>query len=288
MSKHGYKKPQDAKIYEAKCNMTEAGTMCEVHGDKACSSDKVPEAGVGKRGMIADKKKLQEVLTKKTPASEVISDFVHSKNKTFSGDSKKQRINRALGAYYGMQKEETALKGYGPADRGTVDGYYGRKPDPHKFIAGQDGGRQRVKLTDPDEIKQYMSAHKDDSVGSKVYEEEQIVEISDALALSTARGALKSMNDADVNTDKGLATFQKRTKTQAMALDKMNPDYKRLKAKVGTSDANAKDAAYRDAVKEENINEITKKKKTQKESAPGDTPIRMPSGNVGDSDTGRI
>jgi hypothetical protein len=183
MQRHGYKKPQDAKIYEAKCNMTEAGTMCEVHGDKACSSDKVPEAGVGKRGMIADKKKLNEVLNKKSI---------------------------------------------------------------------------------------------------------RIVEISDALALSIARGALKSMNDADVNTDKGLATFQKRTKTQAMALDKMNPDYKRLKAKVGTSDANAKDAAYRDAVKEENINEITKKKKTQKESAPGDTPIRMPSGNVGDSDTGRI
>jgi len=176
---------QDDSVYEAyKCNMTEAGTMCEVHGDKDCStSGKVPEAGVGKRGMIADKKKLNEVLSKK-------------------------------------------------------------------------------------------SMH--------------ITEISNALALNTARAALKSMNDADVNTDKGFATIQKRTKTQAMALDKMNPDYKRLKAKVGTSDANAKDAAYRDAVKEENINEITKKKKTQKESAPGDTPMRFPSGNVGDSDTGRI
>lgn len=287
MSKHGYKKPQDAKIYEAKCNMTEAGTMCEVHGDKACSSDKVPEAGVGKRGMIADKKKLNEVLTKKTTSSKVIDDFVNSDNKMFKGDSKKQRIKRALGAYYGMRKEEA----------------------------------------------------------------EQIDEISDALALSTAKGALKSMNSADVNTDKGLATFQKRTKTQALALDKMNPDYKRLKAKVGTSEANAKDAAYQNSIKEDaalkgygptdrgtadgyagrkpdphkyiagqdggrqrvkltDPNEVkqymsahkddstgskvfealatTKKKKTEKESAPGDTPIRMPSGNVGDSDTGRV
>jgi len=221
--RYGNKKGDAEKVYESmkceSCGKAYEGESC------GCSGKSVPEAKPGKRGMIADKKKLQEVLTKKTPASEVISDFVHSKNKTFSGDSKKQRIKRALGAYYGMHKEE---------------------------------------------------------------EEEQIDEISDALALSTARGAAKSMDTADVNTDKGFSTFQKRAKTQALALDKMNPDYKRLKAKVGTSDANAKDAAYRDAVKEEKINEITKKKKTEKESAPGDTPIRMPSGNVGDSDTGRI
>jgi hypothetical protein len=36
-----------------------------------------------------------------------ISDFVHSKSKTFKGDSKKQRIKRALGAYYAAQREET-------------------------------------------------------------------------------------------------------------------------------------------------------------------------------------
>ena len=46
--------------------------------------------------------------------SKTISDFVHSKNKTFKGDSKKQRINRALGAYYGAQKEENEMKGKDP------------------------------------------------------------------------------------------------------------------------------------------------------------------------------
>ena len=40
-------------------------------------------------------------------AGATISDFVHSKSKTFKGDSKKQRIKRALGAYYAAQKEET-------------------------------------------------------------------------------------------------------------------------------------------------------------------------------------
>jgi hypothetical protein len=40
-------------------------------------------------------------------AGATISDFVHSKSATFKGDSKKQRIKRALGAYYAAQKEET-------------------------------------------------------------------------------------------------------------------------------------------------------------------------------------
>ena len=40
-------------------------------------------------------------------AGATISDFVHSKSKTFKGDNKKQRIKRALGAYYAAQKEET-------------------------------------------------------------------------------------------------------------------------------------------------------------------------------------
>jgi hypothetical protein len=49
---------------------------------------------------------LDEVLTKSTTAGETIHDFVHSKNKMFAGDSKKQRIRRALGAFYKKQNEE--------------------------------------------------------------------------------------------------------------------------------------------------------------------------------------
>jgi hypothetical protein len=52
-------------------------------------------------------KQLDEILTKKTPASKVISDFVHSDDPKFAGDTKKQRIKRALGAYYGMHPEKS-------------------------------------------------------------------------------------------------------------------------------------------------------------------------------------
>jgi len=47
---------------------------------------------------------LDEVLTPDMSAGDVIHDFVHSKNKMFKGDTKKERIKRALGAYYGMKR----------------------------------------------------------------------------------------------------------------------------------------------------------------------------------------
>ena len=52
-------------------------------------------------------KKMNEKIDVGADAGATISDFVHSKSKTFKGDSKKQRIKRALGAYYAAQKEET-------------------------------------------------------------------------------------------------------------------------------------------------------------------------------------
>jgi len=50
---------------------------------------------------------LDEVLTKKTPASNVISDFVHSDDPRFEGKSKKERIKMALGAYYAKHPEKS-------------------------------------------------------------------------------------------------------------------------------------------------------------------------------------
>lgn len=47
---------------------------------------------------------LGEKINVGADAGATISDFVHSKSKTFKGDSKKQRINRALGAYYAAKK----------------------------------------------------------------------------------------------------------------------------------------------------------------------------------------
>lgn len=51
------------------------------------------------------KVKLEEEITEKTPLKSVIHDFVHSDNPKFAGKTKKQRIQQALGAYYGMHNE---------------------------------------------------------------------------------------------------------------------------------------------------------------------------------------
>ena len=45
-------------------------------------------------------------ITKNTSASEIIDDFVHSKNPKFAGKSKEERRKMALGAYYSMHKED--------------------------------------------------------------------------------------------------------------------------------------------------------------------------------------
>jgi hypothetical protein len=50
---------------------------------------------------------LDEVITKKTSAGEVISDFIHSKNPKFAGKSKEERKRMALGAYYSKHPEKS-------------------------------------------------------------------------------------------------------------------------------------------------------------------------------------
>jgi hypothetical protein len=55
---------------------------------------------------MAKEEYVYETLTKTAPAAAWIHDFVHSNNPKFSGDSKKQKIKRALGAYYGKQRED--------------------------------------------------------------------------------------------------------------------------------------------------------------------------------------
>lgn len=56
------------------------------------------------RGMSEDVA-LDEVLTKSDSASTWIRDFIKSKSSRLAGDTKKQRIKRALGAYYAKQQE---------------------------------------------------------------------------------------------------------------------------------------------------------------------------------------
>lgn len=53
---------------------------------------------------------VNEVLSKSDPVEKWISDFVASSDKRFSGKSKDERINMALGAYYAAQKNEDATE----------------------------------------------------------------------------------------------------------------------------------------------------------------------------------
>lgn len=76
-SKHGHKKPDDKKVYEA-----------------ANSAD-------------CSKKTLKEVITKDTSAGEVIKDFQKSKNPKFAGKSQEKRKQMALAAYYAKQRNES-------------------------------------------------------------------------------------------------------------------------------------------------------------------------------------
>jgi len=55
---------------------------------------------------LVEAEQVDEHLDKGASASDYIHDFVHSKNKKFDGDSKKQRIKRALGAYYKKNESE--------------------------------------------------------------------------------------------------------------------------------------------------------------------------------------
>ena len=59
------------------------------------------------KGVKKEEFEVNEKIDVGADAGATISDFVHSKSATFKGDSKKQRIKRALGAYYAAQKEET-------------------------------------------------------------------------------------------------------------------------------------------------------------------------------------
>jgi len=66
------------------------------------SSAEIIDSGVRKEEVES----VDEVLSKKAPASQWIRDFIDSKNPKFTGKSKEERRKMALGAYYAKQNEE--------------------------------------------------------------------------------------------------------------------------------------------------------------------------------------
>ena len=86
-----------------------------------------------------------------------------------------------------------------PQDCGIVDGYYGRPPNPYKIEMGQ-----RIKLTDPAEIKDYMAGYNDDSVGSKVYESDDPIDKDARDSYGSRAPGVKKLKDGKyyaVNAD---------------------------------------------------------------------------------------
>jgi hypothetical protein len=101
MKNFGHAKGKDESVYESKKMECEAcGKMYE--GAK-CECGWMPKKD---KKLLLGGKKLDEVITKKTPTGEVIKDFVHSKNPKFAGKSKEERIRMALGAKYSMMRKE--------------------------------------------------------------------------------------------------------------------------------------------------------------------------------------
>lgn len=59
-----------------------------------------------KKSVKKEEVEISEKIDVGADAGATIKDFVHSKAKTFKGDTKKERIKRALGAYYGAKNED--------------------------------------------------------------------------------------------------------------------------------------------------------------------------------------
>lgn len=101
---------EEVKIEEAKkCNMTEAGTMCEVHGMKSCddkkeeksASDKEPRYNGEKksgRQLITDKKKIEE--REMTAAEKKKEEKLKGK---YDDSSMKANMQKQYGAEKGKQ-----------------------------------------------------------------------------------------------------------------------------------------------------------------------------------------
>lgn len=118
--RHGNTLTKATAVYKAanedfSCNSTEAGVSCPVHEMDACPGVEPKDMAKGKKVLLDKKVKeevehIDEVITKKTKAGEIIKDFMKSKDPKFAGKSPKERQKMALGAYYGMHPEKSKME----------------------------------------------------------------------------------------------------------------------------------------------------------------------------------
>jgi hypothetical protein len=96
----------------------------ERHSPEASQEHKKARSKVSLPTVKMEEFELDEKIDVGADAGKTISDFVHSKSKTFKGDSKKQRIKRALGAYYGSKNEEFQQFAYEFVIEALIDNKY--------------------------------------------------------------------------------------------------------------------------------------------------------------------
>lgn len=119
-------KAQRQKIQKDRMSGKKASDTLPKNNSSVFASKPEPNRGPGAdRHPTVPRAKLtrptMESLAPNAKAGDYINDFVHSKNKMFKGDSKKQRIKRALGAFYGKKNEEAVAMAAGAAgDPGAV------------------------------------------------------------------------------------------------------------------------------------------------------------------------
>jgi hypothetical protein len=257
-----------SKVYSKLANTLDPQSPKEASEVRAKGHEHYVNAKKRGEGIKLAKKKLQEVLTKKTPVSKVISDFVKSDAPTFSRDSKKQRIKRALGAYYNMHKEEALDEvSTGLAHRAAIKAW--TKSDLMKSDAKKDPDIQSAANT-------MLKASKKNQQGNK------FIRYAQGMKEETAEGyGPKERGIADGYAGRKPDPHKYITNQDGSRKRVQLTDPKEIKQYMaGHNDDNYGNKVYEDLAMP--MLEGGKKKKTRKESAPGETPMRFPSGDVGD------
>jgi hypothetical protein len=287
-----YKKQKDS-VYESSkmkcesCGKMYEGAYCESCGDK---SNK-------KKLLLSGKKGLSEVLTKKTSAGEVISDFVHSKNPKFAGKSKSERTKMALGAYYGMhpekskKMEEEADFEFDMArnELATADRAISRLMT-HLKGEGQLEAWVQSKITKGSDYLDTVADYMD----SKMNEESELNEMPTQYRSTAGMGKNRGWASAKSSRVpfEGPVNYNKTGESKAKnreLIDKLSPGVKVTYFKPGKAKGVKEELAF--PMLEDGKKKKGKPRKEERESSPSDGQVDLtsgnyPSGNVGD--TGRV
>jgi len=260
------------RVYEAK------GMKCETCSKEEC------ECGAQKKLLLGGKKGLAEIIAVKEGAKVDRMVGYITANEKKAGHSSKEAENIAWATVNkrGMldnknKKMHEDFDPNSPLARGQADEHYGRPVNPHKLVPDANGNLRTVKLTNPEEIAQYMTGRENNLAGKKVYEE-------------------KSYNDTEEEVSM-VTTELKAMIADASELLKKMPKNMHIEpwvqAKVATAKASI--CSIHDYIIYGNVKEDLampmleggkkKKKNTnklEKESSPSDVPMSFSSGNVGD------